>query len=109
MTMGHQRELFRIALERSGEIRGGNVAAACEVIDLTEKGVQLKTDLPVEVGETLQLMFDLAPASTVHCTILVARVCPPHVGALISDISQDDQKRLSQFIEQFIALNLGGF
>jgi hypothetical protein len=106
--MGYQRELFRIALNRSGEIRRGGQIAACEVVDLTEKGVQIKTSLPVEVGETLQLKFELAAACTIHCTIHVTRLRSPYVGACISDISPDDQQHLSQFIEQLIALNLGG-
>jgi hypothetical protein len=31
------------------------------------------------------------------------------VGACITDISPDDQKHLSSFVEQLITLNLGGF
>ncbi|HJT20439.1 MAG TPA: PilZ domain-containing protein [Nitrospira sp.] len=107
--MGHQRELFRIALERTGELRRGHVSAVCEVIDLTEKGIQLKTLLPVEIGDTLQVAFELTPQRTIHCTVLVTRVSPPSVGACISDISPDDQKHLSHFIEDLIGLNLGSF
>jgi hypothetical protein len=107
--MGHQRQLFRIALERSGEIRRGQMSAVCEVIDLTEQGIQLKTLLPVEIGDTLQVSFDLTPHRTIHCTVLVTRVSPPSIGARISDISPDDQKHLSHFIEELIGLNLGSF
>ena len=107
--MEHQRELFRIALERQGEIRRGDVTQVFDIIDLTEKGLQFKTSLPVEVGETFQIQFELEPASIIHCTILTTRVSLPHVGARIIDISPDDQTRLSHFIEEFIALNLGGF
>ena len=105
--MRQQRELFRISLQRNGRILYGNPIAACEIIDLTERGLQLKTDLTVEIGQTLQLEFELEPSSLIHCTILIARVSPPHVGARITDISPDDRERLSRFVEQFIALNLG--
>ena len=82
---------------------------ACNVIDLTEKGVQLKTDLSVEVGETLQLTFSLTKTRAIDCTIMVTRVSPPNVGTCIADISPADQQELSQFIEQLITSNLGGF
>lgn len=107
--MQQKRELFRIALERSGEIHQGTKVARCEVLDLTEKGVQLKTDLSVTVGEALQLEFNLTESCAIHCSLLVTRVSPPHVGARITDIFPDDQKHLSSFVEQLITLNLGGF
>lgn len=106
--MGHQRALFRIALERTGEVRRGGQISPCVVVDLTEKGVQIKTALLVEVGETLQLQFALSSTCTIHCAVHVTRVSAPFVGACISDISPDDQRHLSRFIEQLIALNLGG-
>jgi hypothetical protein len=106
--MGHQRELFRIALERRGEVCRGGQVASCDVVDLTERGVQIKTTLLVEVGETLQLRFALTNTCSIHCTIQVTRISAPFIGACISDISPDDQKHLSEFIEQLIALNLGG-
>lgn len=107
--MGHNRELFRIALERRGTLRRGAEAATCDVLDLTEKGVQLKTDLPVMVGETLQLEFSLTDICAIRCSIRVTRVSAPSVGACITDIAPADQKQLSHFIEELIALNLGGF
>jgi hypothetical protein len=107
--VGQQREFYRIALERSGTIRRGDETAACEVLDLTEKGVQLKTDLPVTVGETLGFDFSLTGARTIHCSIQVTRVSAASVGACVTDISPADQEELSRFIDELIALNLGGF
>lgn len=107
--MGQKREFFRISVERSGTVRRGADSAPCDVLDLTEKGVQLKTGLPVTVGETLELDFSLTKARTIHCRIRVTRVSAPSVGACVSDISPADQEQLSHFIEEVIALNLGGF
>ena len=107
--MGNQRALFRIALERHGELRRGTEIADCNVLDLTEKGVQFKTDLALKVGETLQLTFGLTKTRAIECTVMVTRVSPPYVGTCIADISPADQQELSQFIEQLITSNLGGF
>lgn len=107
--MGPKREFFRIALDRSGTLRRGHEAAACEVLDLTEKGVQLKTDFPVTVGETLECDFSLTETRAIHCSIRVTRVSASSVGACVIDISPANQEKLSRFIDEVIALNLGGF
>jgi hypothetical protein len=107
--MAHKRELFRIELDRKGELHRNGTVASCDVLDLTEKGVRLKTDLPVKTGERLQLRFLLTTASPITCTIRVARVSPPWIGATIDDIPADDQQKLRLFIEQLLALNLTGF
>ncbi len=106
--MGQKREFYRIAVERSGTVRRGEETVACEVCDLTEKGVQLTTDLPVRVGETLELEFSLTDAVAIHCSILVTRVSGNSVGSCISDIAPGDQERLSRFINDLVALNLEG-
>jgi hypothetical protein len=107
--VGQKREFYRIAVDRSGTVRRGQETVACEVLDLTEKGVQLTTDLPVRVGETLELDFSVTDAVAIHCSIMVTRVSGKSVGSCISDIAPDDQERLSRFINDLVALNLGGF
>lgn len=107
--MGYKRELFRIAVERTGTVRRGDETAACEVLDLTEKGVQLKTDLPLKNGELLQLDFSLTDAIAIHCGLHVTHVSGTSVGTSITDIAPADQEHLSRFIDALIAMNLGGF
>jgi len=107
--VGQKREFYRIAVDRSGTVRRGGESVACDVLDLTEKGVQLTTDLAVRVGETLELDFSLTDAVEIHCSILVTRVSGKSVGSCISDIAPGDQERLSRFINDLVALNLGGF
>ena len=107
--MGYKRELFRIALDRTGELHRDQTVSPCDLSDLTEKGVRLKTDLPVQVGERLQLHFRLTTACPITCTILVTRVSPPWVGATIDSISPEDRQNLSRFIEELNALHMTGF
>lgn len=107
--MKNQRGLYRIAVELNGEIRRGLEATTCTVVNVTEKGIQFKTALPVNVGETVQLTICLTSICTIHVAVLITRANQPDVGACISDISLEDQQRLSQFIEQLNELNLTGF
>ena len=107
--MAQKRELFRVAIERTGQIRRGAETLPCEVIDLTEKGFQLRVDGTFHVGEDLQLEFVLNEFLPIICTVQLTHVRPPYLGALIVRISPEHQVQLSCFVEQFNALNMTGF
>ena len=107
--MKNQRALFRLALSRQGELRRGQEVLACELLNLTEQGVQLKTDASLKVGEEVRLQLNLTDQWPLHCTILVSNVSPPYVGARISVIAPSDQVLLSRLLEQLQALTLTGF
>lgn len=49
--MGEQRRLFRILIDRGGEIHRGDETYPCKIIDLTEKGFQLESNGGVRVGD----------------------------------------------------------
>ena len=108
-TMAQKRELFRVAIDRAGQIQRGAETLPCKVVDLTEKGFQLRTDGIFYVGETLHLEFALNETRPVVCTVQVTHVRPPYLGAVIARISPDHQAQLSHFIEQLNALNMTGF
>ena len=107
--MAKQRQLFRIAIDRTGHVRRGNERYACNVVDLTEKGVRLRIDGTFGVGEELQLRFPLTDADVIECTVAVTHHRPPQIGAAIVRMAPDDEARLSRFIEELNALNMTGF
>ena len=107
--MIQKREFFRVVIERTGKIARGAEIAPCEVLDLTEKGFQLRTGLSVAVGDRLELEFRLTKAGPIQCTVEVTYAAFPQFGARITRISPSHQDCLSQFIEQLNALNLTGF
>jgi hypothetical protein len=105
--MARRRKLFRIGIHRKGELRRGSEVASCEVIEFTEEGFGLKTDLQLAEGEQVELRFDLTNKSPIHCTI-EARHLAPHLGGRITAISPEHQKSLAQFIDQHTTINLPG-
>ena len=107
--MPKQRQLFRIAIDRIGDLRRGNDIFTCNVVDLTEKGVRLRIDGTFRVGEELQLRLPLTDANLLECTIEVTHCRPPQIGAAIVRMAPDHQARLSRFIEELNALNMTGF
>lgn len=107
--MEQKRELFRVALDRPGELRRGAEVAPCRVMDVTEKGIRLTTHLQAAKGDTLELSFQLTHDVTIHCHIEATFTHPPQVGGRISAISSDHQMALAHFLNQINALNVTGF
>ena len=107
--MTDQRQLYRVAIDRTGQVRRGDQAYPCHVIDLTEHGVRLQITEVFRAGDELQLEFALTNAEVLACTIQVTNRRPPYIGAVIVQMAPDQQKRLSSFIEQVNALNMTGF
>lgn len=104
--MNQQRELFRISIERTGQLRRGTDTAACQITDLTPYGVSLSTDLLVAREETIELEFQLASRCRIRCTVLVTHAVPPILGGRITAISPEHQTWIAQFIEQHAAISV---
>ena len=107
--MADHRQLYRVAIDRTGQIRRGDETFPCNVVDVTEQGVRLQVDGAFRAGEELQLEFTLTDVDAVACAIKVTHCRTPEIGAAIVQIAPDHQRRLSSFIEQLNALNMTGF
>jgi len=106
--MPKRRKLFRISIQRTGELRRGADVAPCQVIELTEKGFGLESSLSVATGETIELRFDLTNNWPIQCTLQVSHAEPPRLGGNIIVISPEHQESLSRFIDQHATINLPG-
>lgn len=106
--MSDQRQFFRIAVERPGRLRHGHESVECEVLDLTEKGLQLRTPAAIRVGEMVQLDWQLDDQELLRCALVITYSRPPYVGGRIVSISQEDHRRLSRYVEQHIVSQLVG-
>ena len=106
--MNDQRELFRISVHRKGFLRRRGETSICEIDDLTEQGLQIVTEVPLTVGETVALEFQLVDRVVIHCALLVTHVKEQWIGGRIIQISTEHQDALTRFIEQMISANLVG-
>lgn len=107
-AVAQKRELFRVAIDRTGQVQRGAELLPCQVVDLTEKGFRLQLEGVFAVGEVLHLEFALSERDLLACTVQVTYVRAPFLGAVIAGISPDHQTRLSRFIDQVNALNMTG-
>ncbi len=106
--MREHRQFFRITIERPGQLRHGLQTIECEVLDLTEKGLQVRTEVAVQVGELVQLDCLLEEHLPFRCALVVTYIRPPYVGGRIVSITQEHHRRLSQYVERHIVQHLVG-
>lgn len=107
--MKQKRVPFRLKIHRVGQISRGGDVAWCEITEFTERGIGLRSDLPVAVGEDIEVEFDLTNTWPIHCTIHVTHAEAPRLGGPIMAISDEHMSHIKQFIDQHTAINLTGF
>jgi hypothetical protein len=107
--MAHKREYFRIAIDRTGSLQRRGETVLCHVVNLNEKGLQLRVEGSFAPGEILYFEFALTERDFLACTIRVTYARPPFIGTVIVSISSRDQTLLSHFIDEVNAITLRGF
>lgn len=103
--MKQKRALFRNVVRRVGQISRGPDVAWCEVINLSEQGAGLSSDMALAPGDDVLLEFDLTPKIPIHCTFRIVASLPPRVGGVFTAIDPQQRRAIAQFIEQQNALN----
>ncbi len=103
-----QRELFRISVHRKGFLRRQGNTTVCEIYDLTDKGLQLVTETPLVVGETVVLEFQLIDRVVIYCALLVTHAEDLRIGGRIIQISTEHREALTTFVPETITSNLVG-
>jgi len=107
--MGYKRKFTRLPLACQGDLNRSGEIISCHVVDLSEKGMLLRTGTPLKVDEELGLTFVLGPSRRIQCTVKVVRLAKADFGAQIINISPDDQHYLTEHLDDFIASNFGRF
>lgn len=107
--MGYKRKFTRLPLNCLGDLIRSGELIPCQVVDVSEKGMLLRTGAPLTVGEELSLNFILGPSRRIQCTVKIVRLAKSDFGAQIVNISQDDQAYLTEHLDDFIANNFGRY
>lgn len=107
--MAYKRKHHRLPIECQGEAHraGGNIS--CKVVNLCEHGMLISPTTPLTVGEELTFEFDLGESRRIHCTIKIVRAVKSDFGAQIVTISPEDQRYLTEYLDDFVANNFGRY
>jgi hypothetical protein len=104
--MQSQRSQFRFPIQRRGFIKQARKTTLCEVLDLSESGLQCKAELPLTANETVMIEVQLDGDCIIHCELLVTHVNPPHFGGRIVNLQPEHQQDLAQYIERLVRLSM---
>ncbi len=107
--MAYKRKFTRLPINCQGDLQKDGKAIACQVADLCEQGLLIKSPIPLTIGEELPFEFDLGKSRRIHCTVKIARPAKSDYGAQIVQISPDDQKYLTEYLDDFITSNFGRY
>ena len=107
--MGYKRKFTRLPLMCQGHLNRADEFIPCQVVDLSEKGVLLRTGTPLTIGEELSFDFVLGPSRRIQCTVKVVRMAKSDFGAQIVKIAPEDQQYLTEHLDDFLANNFGRY
>ena len=107
--MAYKRKHSRLHIECQGDIHRAGEDIACQIVDLSEQGMLIRTPTLLTVGEELSFELGLGKSRRIHCTIKVARVAKSDFGVQIVQISPEDQRYLSEYLDDFATNNFGRF
>lgn len=107
--MGYKRKFTRLPIACQGDLQRADAVISCQVLDLCEQGMLLKPASPLTIGEELSFEFGLGKSRRLQCTIKVTRTAKSDFGAQIVKISPDDQRYLTEYLDDFITNNFGRY
>lgn len=105
--MGYKRKFTRLALNCQGDLFRGSELISCQVADLSEKGMLLRTGTSLTLGEELPFEFLLGPSRRIKCTVKIVREAKGDYGAQIVQITPEDQQYLTEHLDDYMASNFG--
>lgn len=90
----------RFPLSRRAELFNMGTRFPCLIQDISIKGVLGICARNVEVGQELEMTFDLTPEHVHRCTVRVQHVEQGCFGAEIIDVGEQENKVFDQYIER---------
>jgi|SRR5688572_24047114 hypothetical protein len=106
--MTYLRHQFRVAVARRGLVTQQQATAMCEVLDLTEQGVQFCTELSLRENEKVRIECQLDEHCIIQCELLITHARPPHFGGRITHLIPEHQQQLASFVRRLILSSMAG-
>lgn len=74
------------------------MCSPCDILDLTDRGLQLQPPTPLKVGDTVNVEFRLSSDNTIRCTVHIVYAEGLRAGGQMMKIIQHDRQHLLQFL-----------
>jgi hypothetical protein len=89
----------RFPLTRRGELSYNGTRFPCLIQDISVSGLFIISARELEVGQTLEVGFELTPHHYHLCEIRVQHIDDGCFGAEIIDIAEDERKIFQRYVE----------
>ena len=104
--MSDPRQHFRIPVNCRGFMHRNGATSLCTLVDLTAQGLQISAELPLLVGDRVEIECDLDPANRIHCALKLTHAAGRQAGGRLIDITQEHHRRLMAFLgRQSVAIH----
>jgi hypothetical protein len=100
MSPDERRRERRLDVDISAALFHGERVVACRVLNMCSKGFLIESHRQLPVGEAVHLTVPLYPARMIHCIVQIRHVNAERLGALITEISVEDQAVCAKFLAE---------
>jgi PilZ domain len=81
-------------------MRRNGATSLCTLVDLTTQGLQISANLPLLVGDRVEIECQLEPESRIRCALTLTHAAGGHAGGRLVDISPEHHRRLMDFLDR---------
>ena len=100
MSPDERRKERRLDVDIAAALFHGERAVPCRVLNICSKGFLIESDRRLPVGEAVSLRVPLYPQRIVDCVVQIRHVNADRVGALVTQISGEDQALCARFLAE---------
>lgn len=72
----------------------------CTLVDLTTEGLQISADLPLLVGDRIEIECQLEGENRIHCALTLTHAAGRQGGGRVVDITPEHHRRLMDFLDR---------
>lgn len=103
----HRRQ-FRMPVSRCGLVTRDHTTTLCEILDITDEGLQFCTEMLLSAGDTVSIECQLDADSIIQCEMVIAHALAPHFGGRITHLLPEHQRQLASYIQRLILSSMAG-
>lgn len=106
--MTSHRRQCRMPVSRRGLVTKDRTTGLCEIIDLTEDGLHLSTEMVLRTDETVRIECQLDADCIIQCEVVITHAQAPRIGGRIAHLLPEHQEQLALFIQRLIISSMAG-
>ena len=100
------RAVTRVPVTQRGSLKFGDTWKPCLILDMSESGILLMSNLEFPVGITLDFKCELFPGRFLKCKLEVKHVKDTEVGTKIVEIDSEGAKLCRLYLQEHFSNKL---